>query len=122
MNGQDTRALLPSRAAGNSFPFHYIYPMDQKEQKLGDLIRSYTRDATVREKLYQKKIESSWEKLFGQTVQEYTRKIRLRDGILTLYLDSSALRNEMHLARENVMAIVNGELREEYVQQIIIKP
>ncbi len=96
--------------------------MDHNEQKIGDLIRSFTRGEQVKEKLYQKKLESSWEKLFGKTVHDYTRKLSLRNGVLTMFLDSSALRNEMHLAKENVKAIVNGELREDYVKEIIIRP
>lgn len=96
--------------------------MDQNEHKLGDLLKTFARSEQVKEKLFQKKLEASWLKLFGATINEYTRMIKLRRGKLTLYLDSSALRQEMHLAKENVKAIVNGELREEYVTDIIIQP
>jgi hypothetical protein len=96
--------------------------MDQNEYKLGDLLKSYAHTGQVKEKLYQKKIEASWLKLFGVTVNDYTRRIRLRNGVLTLYLDSSALRQEMQLAKENVKAIVNGELGEEYVKSIMVQP
>ena len=95
--------------------------MDHREQKIGDLIKTFSQSEKVQEKLFQKRLELRWEELFGHTVNEHTARIRLSQGRLTIYLNSSSMHHEMHLAKENIKAIVNGELRENYVREIILR-
>ena len=96
--------------------------MDKNENQLGDLIKQFAGGKKIKANLFQKRIETNWEKLFGKSIAQYTRSIKLREGTLSLSIDSSSLREELHMGREKIKAIVNAELGEEYVNAVRIKP
>ena len=94
--------------------------MTHREQKIGDLLHSFSQDEKVKTKLYQVKIEKAWENLFGKTIANYTRKVRLKDKTLIVQIDSSSLREELHFGSDKLMAIVNAELGENFVTAVKI--
>ena len=96
--------------------------MKSNEHQLGDLLKQFTNRKKVKGNLFQKRIESKWAILFGESIAQYTRSIKLKEGTLTLSIDSSALREELHMGRDRIKAIVNAELGEEYVMAVRIKP
>ena len=94
--------------------------MEHRERKIGDLLHSFSLDEKVKTKLFQVQIEKAWESLFGKTISNYTRKVRLKDKTLIVQIDSASLREELHFGSEKLMAIVNAELGENFITDVKI--
>jgi len=79
-------------------------------------MRSYHLD----EKLLQKQLILSWEKVMGKMVANHTRKLTIRKKILYVRIDSAALRNELSFSREKIKKALNGEVKAEVIEDVII--
>ena len=65
-------------------------------------------------------IDEVWKKRMGPVIDSYTKKISLRDGVLTVEITSAPLKKELLMAQNNLVDIINEELRGTYVKQIKI--
>lgn len=95
--------------------------MRKNDQKLGDIIGALVRDPKLKPKLYQKKIEQTWQDMMGVWITQETRSIRVKDGKLTLKIGSSALREELHFMRDTIKEKINGMLGEDFIKEVIVR-
>lgn len=56
----------------------------------------------------------------GPLVSGYTRRIKLDDRVLLLFVDSSSLKSELTIMKENIRTLVNERLGEDYVKEVRI--
>ena len=56
----------------------------------------------------------------GALITKYTKRITLYKGVLTVYVSSSPLRQELNFKKENIKEMFNTALGEELVQQVKI--
>ena len=99
----------------------YSMAMRKNDQKIGEIIGSLMQDPKYKPKLYQKKIEQTWQDMMGVWVGRETRSIRVKDGVLTLRISSSALREELHFMREKIKERINAMLGENFIQEVVVK-
>ena len=95
--------------------------MRKNEARLGDLLSTLAQDPRYKPKLYQKKIENTWQEMMGVWVSQETRSIRIRDGRLTIRIASSALREELAFMKETIREKVNSALGEEFITEVVVK-
>jgi hypothetical protein len=95
--------------------------MRKNDQRLGDILKGLVRDPKYKAKLYQKKIENTWEETMGIWINRETRSIRIKDNVLVIRINSSALREELHFMRETIREKMNDLLGEEYVREVVVK-
>jgi len=88
------------------------------QKMLGEAIREFLRTYKLEEKITETRILSSWEKVVGPHIARYTRKISLKEQVLTVYLNSSVMRNELSLAREKIIGMINKEAGAEVVKEV----
>lgn len=93
----------------------------RNDQKIGEILGSLVQDPKFKPKLYQKKIEQTWQEMMGIWINRETRSIRVKDGVLTIKISSAALREELHFMREKIKEKINGFLGEEYIREVIVK-
>ncbi len=58
--------------------------------------------------------------MMGPVVSGYTRKIRLDEHILLLYIDSASLKMELSIMKEKILEQINERLGETYVKEVRI--
>jgi predicted nucleic acid-binding Zn ribbon protein len=95
--------------------------MRKNDQKLGDILNTLVRDPKFKPKLYQKKIEQTWQDMMGVWINRETRSIRVKDGTLTIKISSSALREELHFMRDKIKEKINGMLGEDFIKEVVVK-
>lgn len=98
-----------------------LMTMRKNDQKLGDILSTLVRDPKFKPKLYQKKIEQTWQDMMGVWINRETRSIRVKDGTLTIKISSSALREELHFMRDKIKERINGMLGEEFIKEVVVK-
>ena len=95
--------------------------MRKNDLKIGEILGALVRDPKYKPKLYQKKIEHTWQEMMGVWINRETRSIRVKNGILTVRISSSALREELHFMREKIREKINGMLGEDYITDVVVK-
>lgn len=67
------------------------------------------------------RIKEAWNQEMGTMICSYTQKFYFKDGILTVYLTSAPLRNELSMSKEKVISILNKACNENIIQSIIFR-
>ena len=91
------------------------------DQSLGSAIKEFLHAYRLEEKFNQTKLLHSWEKVVGKMVAMHTKDLYIRNKILFVGIDSSALRNELSYAREKIVKSLNEEVNEEVIEDIVFK-
>lgn len=94
----------------------------REAQTLGTLLRQYIdNNQVVKEKIMENRVINAWTNILGNGVATATRKISLRSGTLYIQLNSSVIRNELLLSKQQIITRLNQEVRENVVQDLIIR-
>ncbi len=91
------------------------------QKTIGEAIGEFLKHFKLEEKLTETKISTSWEKVMGQHIAKYTKRVALRNKVLYVYLDSSALRNELSLARQKIVEMINKEAGKKVIDDVVFQ-
>jgi predicted nucleic acid-binding Zn ribbon protein len=91
------------------------------EQSLGDVIRQWLKQSNMEEKITEVRINASWEKVMGSDIQKLTEKLVYRKRILTVYLRSAPLREELSMAKTKIVQMINKEAGSNVVDEVIFR-
>jgi len=87
---------------------------------LKEWLQVFAQSPQLRAKLYQTRVEKMWGELMGPLVSGYTRRIKLDEHVLLLFIDSASLKSELSIMRENIRNLVNERLGEDFVREVRI--
>ncbi len=91
------------------------------EQSLGEVIKQVIKDLKPDEKITRVKIISSWEKVMGPQIHSLTSKVEYRNKILTVYLKSAPLREELSMAKTKIATMINKDVGSRAVDEIVFR-
>ncbi|MBU2555815.1 MAG: DUF721 domain-containing protein [Bacteroidetes bacterium] len=66
------------------------------------------------------KLTEGWEKVVGRIVAKHTTKLEVKTGVLYVTLDSSVMRNEVHMIRKRIAEELNKKLGRNLIKEIIL--
>lgn len=69
----------------------------------------------------QYKVEEVWRSCFGEVISSYTTKIFYKDEVLTVYINSSSLKEEIMMNKENILKRLNSELQYKKVVDLKVR-
>jgi predicted nucleic acid-binding Zn ribbon protein len=101
----------------------YIYKMTMRGENnrpLREWLQVFVQSPQLREKLYQTRIEKLWDELMGPMITQYTRKIRLDNQVLILYIDSASLKSELTIMKAQILTTFNEKLGEDFIRDVRI--
>lgn len=84
---------------------------------LDELIKSYRWGGKISEL----RIKESWTKVVGQMIDRHTSSMQVKGRILYVNLDSSALRNELMMARSKIVESLNKEVGKKVIDDIVFR-
>ncbi len=87
---------------------------------LKEWLQVFVQSPQLRAKIYQTRVEKMWAELMGPLITGYTRRIRLDGHTLILYVESSSLKAELNMMKDQIRQRVNERLGEEYVRDVSI--
>lgn len=67
------------------------------------------------------RIKEAWQSEMGDMICSYTQKLYFKGGVLTVYLTSAPLRNELSMSKEKVINLINTYCKEEVVTSMILR-
>jgi hypothetical protein len=66
-------------------------------------------------------VEDIWRKTFGDVISSYTTRVSYNKEILTVYISSAPLREEISMHRESVIKKLNDNLQYRKVKELRIR-
>lgn len=91
------------------------------EHTLKDAINGLLKAYKLDSKLSEKKLINSWSKVMGSMIDKHTKEIYIKNKQLFVQVDSAALRNELSLAKEKIVSLLNREAGAEVITEVIIR-
>jgi len=104
-----------------SLPIKIISLIRTNDQSLGDAIREFLHSYRLEDKLHETRLIQSWEKVVGAMVAKHTQGLYIKNKILFVRIDSSALRNELSYSREKIIRDLNREASANVIEDIVFK-
>ncbi len=88
---------------------------------LGEALTEWLRLSGHGARLEDARSESAWREVMGEVVSRKTRFLRVRDGVLTVELDSAPMKEEFLMARSRIRTLLNEHLGREAIREVIIR-
>lgn len=79
------------------------------------------RELRLGTKLTQSEIRALWKRELGPVINRHTVGLRFRDGVLTVQVNSAALRQELLYNRAPLAARLNEELANGVIREIEVR-
>lgn len=95
---------------------------DHQEKNLKDLLKQVVHENAKLEKgIGTVKLEKAWAKQMDGMINNHTSKMYFRNGILTVYINSSTLRNQLQMNKSKVIGLLNEECGLELVKEVVFR-
>ena len=91
------------------------------EHTLKEAIESLLKTYKLDERLAEKRLINSWESTMGVMIAKHTTDIYIKHQQLFVSLDSSALRNELSLAKSKIVKMLNDAVGRNVINEVILK-
>lgn len=91
------------------------------QYSIGEALKLLMEKSGWAPKAHELRMREEWEQIAGKTISKYTRNLYLSGGTLTIYTDVAALKQELLLAKPQLMATINEYFGEQVVKEINIK-
>jgi hypothetical protein len=91
------------------------------ESAVGDILNEIIQSNKLESGLNQISVIDAWKNLMGNGVNNYTRNVALRNGILYVELSSAVLREELSYGKDKIIKMINEELGKEIVKEVILR-
>jgi predicted nucleic acid-binding Zn ribbon protein len=90
------------------------------EKPLKAAIEEFLDKFHLNDKLNQARVIKAWEKVVGEMVARNTSQLHIRNKVLYVKVNSSALRNELLFARNKIMNDLNKEVGVTVITEIVL--
>ncbi len=91
------------------------------EKEIGKEIKLLFKSYHLDEKIAEVRIKELWETIMGKSIKNYTTGIRLYKGVLTVFIESAPLKQDLKFSKDNIIHRINEELGEKMVRDLVIK-
>ena len=92
-----------------------------KTISLAEAIKDYLKEMNMEGKLNEVGLINSWEEIVGEAISSRTSKIYIRDHVLYINLNSSVVRNELLMLRQELIEKLNQKAGTEVIRDIVLK-
>lgn len=91
------------------------------EQGLADVIKQLFKSYRLDEKVAEVRIKDLWGEIMGVSIKNYTTNMHLHKGVLTVYIESAPLKQDLKFSKDAIIKRINEEMKEAVVRELVIK-
>ena len=96
--------------------------MNQNEKNIKDVITEiFTKEKRLSNNYNSFTVDAIWRQTFGDLISSYTTSVKLHKGILTVYINSSALKQELSMNKAQIIAKMNQNIKYKKINELIIR-
>jgi hypothetical protein len=87
---------------------------------LGDGLKGVFSEYKIEEKLSLVEVRNRWSEIMGGAIANKTSSINLHNGVLSISITSSVLKQELSFAKDKIKTHMNLALKKEIIKDVII--
>lgn len=87
-------------------------------QSINELMNDVFKENNLQKGLDEIAVKKAWLDVMGQGVMTYTNQLHLLNGVLTVRLGSSTLREELSYGKEKIVQMLNENLKKSVIKRI----
>ncbi len=91
------------------------------QHSLKDAIEQLLKTYKLDDRLAENRLIGSWESVMGVMIAKHTTDIYIKHKQLFVTLDSSALRNELSLAKSKIIKMLNEAAGRSVINEVILR-
>jgi len=88
---------------------------------LRDVVQQVLKTNHLDKKLNEKHVLDAWPKVLGENIIQYTSALSISNRILYVSINSSVLRHDLFITRDQIKASLNREVGAEVIKEIIFR-
>ena len=92
----------------------------QNLQSIGAAINQFLKENRLEKKIDISSLHTNWASIAGEMVANHTTRLFLKENTLFLQVDSSALKNELHFLKDQLIKNINFFLKKELITQLVL--
>ncbi|MCW3083977.1 MAG: hypothetical protein JWP12_1343 [Bacteroidetes bacterium] len=87
------------------------------KEAIEQLLKAYKLD----DRLAERRLVNAWEEVMGKMIANHTKDIFVKHKQLFVTLDSSALRNELAMAKTKIVKMMNQAAGADVIEDVVLK-
>ena len=99
-----------------------MFKKDAKD--IGSILKEYMNDDSqfrLRSKIAETRVIRAWKEMLGEGVAMYTSNLYFNRGVLIVYLNSSVLRAELMMNKQNLIDKLNDYAETKIIRDIVLR-
>lgn len=93
----------------------------KNEQILSDVLTEFINDRKIKQKYTQTQLRHVWNEHMGNSINQYTKSLRLYKHNLYVKILSAPLRHELSMNKEKLIQLLNKKAGSRIIQDIIFE-
>lgn len=93
----------------------------QNEQSLKEVLHEILKKYNLERRYEQAEVADIWNKTLGPSVANQTNRVVLKNGVLTVYIDSALVKQELNMLKSRLVASLNETIGKELITEIYIR-
>lgn len=93
----------------------------QGEKHVNEAVDAFFESLGLNQKRKEMIVINSWESFVGTTIAKATDSIKIYKGVLFLKVNSSIVRNELLMLRQNIVDVINSKMNCEIIRDVVVK-
>jgi predicted nucleic acid-binding Zn ribbon protein len=89
-------------------------------QNISAIVRALLKQHGLEDKLLEHRLIKSWDDLLGKAIARHTKKLYIKDRCLFVSLDSSVVRNELMMIRDELIKRLNENTGAKVIDKIVL--
>lgn len=89
--------------------------------QIKDVLDDMISEMRIGGKMNEMNVRKHWHELMGTYITNHTQKIYFNKGKIFIYIESSALKQELYMAKAKIITSLNERLQENLVDDLIIR-
>jgi len=94
--------------------------MSENAKSLSDLLGQFSQQKKLKKPLLEARIVALWKPLMGDVINKYTEKVSVKDKVLFIKVQQSALKNELLYLQDDIIEKINKEVGENAIVKMVL--
>lgn len=92
----------------------------RNEQTLENVLKAFVGQKKIKRGYSEADIKKFWNEQMGQTIAQYTKSVRYRNGLLSVEITSIPLRTELQYSKDKLIKLLQQEFDQVEIKDIRI--
>lgn len=94
--------------------------MSENAKSLSDLLGQFSQQKKLKKPLLEARIVALWKPLMGDVINKYTEKVSVKDKVLFVKVQQSALKNELLYLQDDIIEKINNQVGENAIIKMVL--